>query len=96
MIDQRFTLFARRFSVQGATGEEVAQLHGPLFRPWTFRIVKDDQEVGKISKKWSGLFKESFTNADNFGLKLGDAMDHQLRTLALAATFLIDFLYFEN
>ena len=26
------------------------------------------QEVGKISKKWSGLAKEYFTDADNFGV----------------------------
>ena len=27
------------------------------------------QEVGKISKKWSGLAKEYFTDADNFGVQ---------------------------
>ncbi len=32
------------------------------------------QPVGKISKQWSGLAKEFFTNADNFGIqcKLAD------------------------
>lgn len=96
VIDQRFAFFARRFSVQGPGGEELAQLHGPFFRPWTFKVMKGEQQVGKISKQWSGLLKEAFTDADNFGLELGPEMDLQLRTLALAATFLIDFLYFEN
>ena len=27
------------------------------------------QEVGKISKQWSGLAKEYFTKADNFGIQ---------------------------
>ena len=27
------------------------------------------QEVGKISKQWSGLAKEFFTKADNFGVQ---------------------------
>lgn len=27
------------------------------------------QEVGKISKQWSGLAKEFFTKADNFGIQ---------------------------
>lgn len=28
----------------------------------------DGVEQGKISKQWSGLVKEYFTNADNFGI----------------------------
>ena len=27
------------------------------------------QPVGKISKQWSGLVKEYFTDADNFGIQ---------------------------
>ncbi len=27
------------------------------------------QEVGKITKQWSGLAKEWFTDADNFGIQ---------------------------
>ncbi len=95
-IDQRWAFFARRFTVYGPGGEELAELHGPFFRPWTFRIVKGSTEVGAIKKQWSGLLKEAFTDADTFGLELGPGMDMQLRTIALAATFLIDFLYFEN
>jgi len=28
-----------------------------------------NQQVGKISKQWSGLIKEYFTDADNFGIQ---------------------------
>jgi hypothetical protein len=52
--------------------------------------------VGRITKQWSGLLREAFTDADTFGVQLGPGMDPRLRTLALAATFLIDFLYFED
>ena len=31
--------------------------------------IDGTQEVGKISKQWSGLAKEFFTNADNFGIQ---------------------------
>ncbi|MCA9711120.1 MAG: hypothetical protein KDK70_35085 [Myxococcales bacterium] len=96
MIDQKFALFSRRFVVTDPAGTELAQLHGPFFRPWTFRILVGGQEVGKITKKWSGLLKEAFSDADNFGVELSDGMSPALRTLALAATFLIDFLYFED
>lgn len=95
-IQQRFALFAKRFSVLDPSGAELATLHGPMFRPWTFRVLVRDQQVGQITKQWSGLLKEAFTKADTFGVQFGPAMDPQLRALALAATFLIDFLYFER
>ncbi|MEM6996463.1 MAG: phospholipid scramblase-related protein, partial [Myxococcota bacterium] len=60
------------------------------------RIVKDGANVGAIKKQWGGLMKDAFTDADTFGLELGPGMDPQLRSLALAATFLVDFLYFED
>jgi uncharacterized protein YxjI len=96
MIDQRWAFFARRFAVLDANNREVAQLHGPFFRPWTFRVMQGDQEVGRITKQWSGLLREAFTDADTFGVQLGPQLDERLRALALAATFLIDFLYFED
>ena len=96
MIDQQFAWFSRRFAVLDPAGNELAQLHGPMLRPWTFRIMVGGHEVGKISKKWSGLLKEAFTDADSFGLEMGPSMSPTLRTLAMAATFLIDFLYFED
>lgn len=95
-IDQRFAFFARRFVVLDPTGRELAQLHGPFLRPWTFRVLQGGQEVGRITKQWSGLLREAFTDADTFGVELGPAMDPRLRPLVLAATFLIDFLYFED
>ena len=95
-IQQRFAFFARRFTVYGSGGEELAELHGPFFRPWTFRIMVGGQEAGKITKEWSGMLKEAFTDADTFGVQYGPGMDARLRTLAMAATFLIDFLYFED
>lgn len=95
-IVRRWALLSRRFSVLDASGRELATLHGPLLRPWTFRVMQGTAEVGRITKKWSGLLREAFTDADTFGVELGSAMDPQLRTLVLAATFLIDFLYFED
>ncbi|MCX4243470.1 phospholipid scramblase-related protein [Paraliomyxa miuraensis] len=97
MIDQRFAFLSRRFVILDPTGRELAQIHGPLWRPWTFRILQPDgQEVGRITKKWSGLLVEAFTDADTFGVEMSPGMDARLRPLVLAATFLIDFLYFED
>ena len=94
-VERRFSIFSRRFSVYGPSGNEIATIHGPWFRPWTFHVMVGGREVGQITKEWSGLLREAFTDADVFGVKYGPSMDPQLRALALAATFLIDFLYFE-
>jgi uncharacterized protein YxjI len=95
-IQQRFAVFSKRFSVLDPSGAEIAELHGPMLRPWTFRVLVGGQEVGQITKQWSGLLREAFTDADTFGVQYGPSMNPQLRALALAATFLIDFLYFEH
>ena len=29
----------------------------------------EENEIGKISKQWSGMLKEAFTDTDNFGIK---------------------------
>lgn len=95
-VERRFSIFSKLFSVYDPSGAEIAVLHGPVLRPWTFRVLVAGQEVGQITKEWSGLLREAFTDADTFGVKYGPGMNPQLRALALAATFLIDFLYFEH
>jgi hypothetical protein len=78
------------------SGVEVYQLFGPILHPWTFQIRKDGVECGKISKKWSGLMKESMTDADNFGVLFPGDGDVESKALFLGAVFLIDFVHFEN
>ncbi len=95
-VQQRFAFFARLYDVLGPSGELLARLQGPFFKPWTFIVEENEREVGRIEKRWSGFGKEMFTDADNFGVTFGDMRDPRLRTLVLAATFLIDFVHFEN
>ncbi len=95
-IEQRFKLFSRLYSIYGADGTELARVRGPFFRPWTFWFEVGGESVGSIKKKWSGLLKEAFTDADNFRVEFGAAMDEQLRAILLGATFFVDFLHFES
>lgn len=83
---------------KGPDGGEIATLFGPFWRPWTFKILLpgSEQEVGLIQKKWSGLLKEAFTDADNFWVDFAAVSDHQLRAVLFAATALIDIVHFEN
>jgi uncharacterized protein YxjI len=95
-IQRRFSLLRRIYSVLDARGEEIFQLFGPVLHPWTFEIRKNGNEFGKITKKWSGLFKEGFTDADNFGVSFPATWDAPRKSLFLGAVFLIDFVHFEN
>ena len=96
VIERRFSVLRRIYSVLDSSGEEVFQLFGPILHPWTFQIKNDGIEYGKITKKWSGLLKEGFTDADNFGVMFPAEWDVKLKALFLGAVFLIDFVHFEN
>lgn len=97
-IQRRWTWFRRKYIIEGPDGQEVATLFGPFFRPWTFKIQLpgNEREVGLIQKKWSGLLKEAFSDADNFWVDFGAVNDERLRAVLFAATVLIDIVHFEN
>jgi uncharacterized protein YxjI len=96
VIQRRFAVLRRIYSVLDPSGTEIFQLYGPLLHPWTFHIKKEDVDYGQITKKWSGLLKEGFTDADNFGVLFPREWDVKLKALFLGAVFLIDFVHFEN
>ncbi len=95
-IKKQFSILRRHYSVSDATGQQQFELFGPIFRPWTFFIKQGGVEVGRISKKWSGVMKEAFTDADNFGVQFPGEWKPPLKAVFLGAVFLIDFVHFEN
>lgn len=94
-IHRKFSMMRRIYSVRTSGGQEY-QLFGPILHPWTFEILKDGMPQGKIVKKWSGLLKEGFTDADNFGVDFFPEWDVRIKALFLGVVFLIDFVHFEN
>lgn len=95
-IQKQFSLVQRVYSVLDSIGNELFQIFGPLFHPWTFQIKKGSDQYGKITKKWSGFLKEGFTDADNFRVTFPREWDTKIKALFLGAVFLIDFVHFEN
>ncbi len=95
-IKRQFDLLRRVYSVRDADGQEMFQLFGPILHPWTFHIRQQGKDLGKITKKWSGILKESFTDADNFGVMFPPGADVNKKAVLLGAVFLIDFSHFEN
>jgi uncharacterized protein YxjI len=95
-VERRWAWFHRVFAVENAAGQEVMQIVSPWLRIWTFRLEFEGQEVGAIRKRWGGLLKEWFTDADVFGVEWGEHVPDEVRKLLLVATFLVDFAFFEN
>ena len=95
-IEREFSVLRRLYRITNSMGMEICRLYGPLLHPWTFEIRERDQKVGKISKKWSGLTKEAFTDADNFAVELPPGKDVETKSILLGAVFLIDFVHFEG
>lgn len=93
---RRFTLVNTVYDVFDAADATVGRVVGPMFRPWTFRFEVDGQERGRIEKKWVGLGKEMFSDADTFGVSFQPGLPAHARALLLGATFLVDFLHFER
>jgi len=95
-IQRRWSWLRRIYVIEDAYGHVGADLFGPILRPWTFELRVNQQLCGQIQKRWSGLLKEAFTDADNFGVDLAGVDDPQYKTLAFAATVLIDVVHFER
>ena len=95
-IKREFSVVRRLYTVSDSNGAPKLQLFGPILHPWTFEIRKDGTSHGKITKKWSGLTKEAFTDADNFGVEFPPTAPASLKAVLLGAVFLIDFVHFEK
>lgn len=95
-VQRKWAWFHRIFAIENAAGEEVMLLKSPFFRPWTFTLWFQGSEAGVIRKKWGGMLKEFFTDADMFGVEFGSHVPAEVRKLLVVATFLVDFTCFEN
>jgi uncharacterized protein YxjI len=96
-IERQFSLLHRKFTVEGPDGAPILTIHSPLLRIWTFKILMAGQEVGSVRKKWGGVLREMFTDADTFGIEFAEAiLPAESKKILLVAVFLVDFVCFEN
>jgi uncharacterized protein YxjI len=95
-VRQRLSLVNRIYRLVGRRASESYEIHGPFFRPWTFKILRNGRECGRIEKCWSGLRREMYTDADSFGIEFPSRISPALKSVFLGAVFLIDFAHFED
>ncbi|EDV96944.1 phospholipid scramblase 2 isoform X1 [Drosophila grimshawi] len=101
-IEQEWSICSPSFRILNHIGDTVLRIEGPMC---TFSMCGDvefnvvsltGEKVGKISKQWSGLAREIFTDADFFGLTFPMDLDVRMKAVLLGATFLIDAMFFEK
>ena len=92
-----------KYSVKDAEGNVALTIEGPICTfsicgSVEFKVLSPDgsNEVGKISKEWSGFLKETFTDADIFGINFPVDLDVRMKAVLLGACMLIDFNFFEK
>lgn len=85
------------FEVTGAQGLPMGELKGD-WKGWDFTFTVNGQVFGRITKKWAGLAKELFTNADQYLVVLeaeGERTPHGLALLTGLA-LAVDVVYKER
>ena len=100
-IRERATWWNPVYHVFDSVGNQVLKIRGPwchfsLCDDVNFRVLDTDgTHLAMIAKKWNGCVREALTDADNFELSFNDGLSIDTKVLILAATFLIDMMYFE-
>lgn len=86
------------FDVLGTDEQKMAQIKGN-WSGWDFKYTDNDgNELGTISKKWAGLGREFFTNADNYVIAASPALagNAQMTTLLLLGGLAVDVVFKER
>ena len=97
-LNRQLGFLKRRFTLTDQNEQPIGEVVGSLFRPYTF-FVRDlrGEEIGRVTKQWSGLLREGFTDADTFQVLFNDSERSQdFRLLLLTAAFAIDLDFFER
>ncbi|VVC45480.1 Hypothetical protein CINCED_3A000655 [Cinara cedri] len=96
-VEQDWSILTPMFTIRNGANEEVLKIEGPICRfgmcgaDVEFKILSKDQStvVGRISKQWSGLLREVFTDSDYFGITFPMDLDVRMKAVMMGACFLI-------
>ncbi len=107
-IVQKYNFCSPLLIVEDDAGNRVAEITGPTCTDCCcsccctgacgcdvkFQIkTSDGQEIGIITKKWSGFVQEQLTDSDTFGVNFPKDMEVRAKAMMLGAVFLIVSFY---
>jgi len=103
-LEQDWSILHPKYTIRDERGNPVLKIQGPICT-WScfgsdveFKVLTPDgeREIGMVTKQWTGVVKEAFTDADNFSLTFPIDLDVKVKATLLGAVFLIDFMFFEK
>jgi len=104
-VKQRTSGWKPHYMLYDANMTELARMRGPCCIcscpccgdiPFPVTDPSEKTQIGDVTKQWSGVLKEYFTDADTFSVSFPSDMDVRLKAVFIGAAFLIDFMYFEH
>ena len=79
------------FDLLGGGDQKLGAIKAENWRAWDFAIVDaQDNEIGRIDKKFVGVAKAIFTTADNYVVDIQPAVTGDTRLMTLAAALAVD------
>lgn len=98
MIKRQFSLLgSKRFSVSDKNGLSLFKVDSHLFKIWKFDFWDRNRVAARVTKKWSNLMTEFFTDKDKFYIEIvNPKMSSEQKTLIILSAIYIDIMYFEN
>ncbi|XP_039761217.1 phospholipid scramblase 2-like [Pararge aegeria] len=102
-IEQKWTPIRPEYFVKNENGEQVFWIKGPrvtisFFRDIQFHIYRTDgTAVGSTCKRWQGILHAMFFApvSDKFGIAFERDLSVEEKALLLAATLLLDYMYYD-
>lgn len=96
--EQKFGVFTKKFDVYNEKNQLTLIMRSGFFSFWTFPLKDPNgQQRALIQKKWSGIFREAFTDADKFMITYEDLrLTSNERHVILALSVFTDLQYFER
>ncbi|XP_034411201.1 phospholipid scramblase 3 [Cyclopterus lumpus] len=100
-VCQRWSMFTPLLEVCGSEGAPAIRVQGSCcpyrcFSNQQFQIVSNiGEKMGTIWKRWPGFNVEHNMDHEHFGLEVPLNMESRTKLLLLAATFLLNYMFFE-
>ncbi len=96
-LNAKFGLNSKIF-INNANKQNIGIVKNTVMHPWTFKYYKNNiqNDCAIITKEWSGIVNEFFSDADNFSIDFKDTKDNIEKSLLFASAFAIDIYAFER